>query len=310
MASDCKIIPRIFGGLGNQLFIYAAARRLALVNACELVLDDVSGFVRDYVYQRHYQLDHFHISCRKAIAAERLEPLSRLRRNLLRRLNGARPFAERRYIQQEGIDFDPRLLALQPNRTCYLEGYWQSEGYFKDVERQIREDLQIIPPTDQLNQRMGERITMTLAVAVHVRFFDESALVDAGEYQASGTVNNAPADYYHRAISEMEQRVSGAHYFIFSDQPQAARARIPLSDERLTLVSHNQGDRMAYADLWLMSQCKHFIIANSTFSWWGAWLAEYAGKQVISPGRVSGTKTAWGFSGLLPREWTIMEKNK
>ena len=82
--SNPKIIPRIFGGLGNQLFCYAAARRLALVNHAELVIDDVSGFAFDEVYQRHYQLDHFNIPCRKATAAERLEPFSRVQRYLKR----------------------------------------------------------------------------------------------------------------------------------------------------------------------------------------------------------------------------------
>ena len=154
----CKVVTRIFGGLGNQLFAYAAARRLALANKAELVIDHISGFTYDSQYQRQYQLDHFAIPCSKATAAERLEPFSRIRRNLLRRWNARRPFEQRRYIQQQGIDFDPRLLTLRPSGTLYLEGYWQSEGYFKDVESQIREDLRIIPPKDDANQQMAVRI--------------------------------------------------------------------------------------------------------------------------------------------------------
>jgi len=106
-----KIISRIFGGLGNQLFCYAAARRLALVNNAELVIDNVSGFMHDTDYQRQYQLDHFSIPCRKATSVELLEPFPRIRRYLKRRLNQRRPFAQRSYLVQEGIDFDPRLLA-------------------------------------------------------------------------------------------------------------------------------------------------------------------------------------------------------
>jgi hypothetical protein len=290
-----KIIPRIFGGLGNQLFIYATARRLALVSDAELVLDAVSGFTHDKVYSRNYQLDHFTIPCRKASAAERLEPFGRLRRKVLHRWNQRLPFEQRRYLMQEQIDFDPRLLQFKPQGTVYLEGYWQSEKYFKDVEITIRQDLQITPPSDAANLAMAERIQSSTAVAVHVRFFDEP--------QATA-INNAPDDYYTRAVRMMEQLVPEAHYFIFSDQPDAARARVSLPDARVTLVAHNAGDENAYADLWLMTQCQHFIVANSTFSWWGAWLAENPGKKVIAPGfEMRHGSMWWGFDGLLPEEW-------
>lgn len=290
-----RIIARIFGGLGNQLFIYAAARRLALLNDAELVLDHVSGFAHDRIYQRHYQLDHFALPFRKATALERLEPFSKARRFLKRKWNQYLPFDQRTYIMQEGVDFDPRLLQVNPQGRLYLEGYWQSERYFKDIAPTIREDLSIVPPEDAVNLDIAVRIAGCRAVAVHVRFFDSPD--EAG-------INNAPEGYYERAVQQMEDLVADAHYFVFSDRPDAARARIPLPDKRLTLVSHNRGDRLAYADLWLMTLCRHFIIANSTFSWWGAWLANGLDKQVISPGfEIREGKMWWGFEGLLPEEW-------
>jgi Glycosyl transferase family 11 len=290
-----KIIPRIFGGLGNQLFCYAAARRLALVNNAELVIDDVSGFVRDHTYQRNYQLDHFSIPCRKATAYERLEPFSRVRRFVKRKWNQRLPFAQRIYIQQKDNDFDPRLLQVKPLGILYLEGYWQSEEYFKDVEETIRADLQLIPPTDTTNLAIASRIRDCLAVAVHVRFFD--APTEAG-------INNAHVDYYSRAVAAMEAIAPDAHYFLFSDRPAAARASIPLPDERLTCLSHNQGAENAYADLWLMTQCKHFIIANSTFSWWGAWLSDSKDKVILAPKfQKLGGEGSWGFEGLIPESW-------
>ncbi len=290
-----KIIPRIFGGIGNQLFCYAAARRLALVNGAELVIDDVSGFVRDHNYQRRYQLDHFSIPCRKAAAGERLEPFSRVRRNLMRFVNRRRPFAGRSYIQQQGVDFEPRLLAVKPRGALYLEGYWQSEDYFKDVAATIRADLQLRPPADDVNRRVASSLQDSLAVAVHVRFFD--APQEAG-------ASNVPGDYYRRAVERMEELAPGAHYFVFSDHPEAAASLISLPEKRLTPVSHNRGDENAWADLWLLSQCRHFIIANSTFSWWGAWLGKYPGKIVIAPGlETRSGKMYWGFKGLLPDHW-------
>ena len=215
--ASSKIIPRIYGGIGNQLFIYAAARRLALVNRAELVLDNVSGFAYDEVYHRHYQLDHFNIPFRKANAKELLEPFSRVQRYLMRKWNQHLLFAQRAYLVQESIDFDKRLLYLKPQGALYLEGYWQSEGYFKDVEETIRQELKIKPPTDPTNQGMAARIRNCTAVALHVRFFDVS--------HASG-INNAPVDYYSRAVETMELLAPDAHYFIFSDQPEAALAEI------------------------------------------------------------------------------------
>ncbi len=290
-----KIIVRIFGGLGNQLFCYAVARRLALVHNGELVVDDVSGFINDHTYQRQYQLDHFNISCRKATAFERLEPFGRVRRVLKRTWNKRLPFVQRAYIQRQFIDFDSRLLQVEPKGTLYLDGCWQSEDYFKDVAATLRKELEIKPPTDVANLAMKELICGCTSVAVHVRFFDEP--------QTPGN-NNAPSGYYTRAIEKMNSLVPGAHYFIFSDQPEAARARIPLPDARLTLVAHNKGDNLAYADLWLMSHCQHFVIANSTFSWWGAWLGKRAGKQVIAPGYEKRDGICfWGVTRHLPDEW-------
>lgn len=290
-----KVITRILGGIGNQLFCYAAARRLSLVNNSELVIDNVSGFVRDFDYQRHYQLDNFKIPCRKATLTEQLKPFPRLRRFVMRFFNYFSPFEERNFIQQEGIDFDPRLLQVSSRGTLYLEGYWQSENYFKDVESIIRADLKIIPPTDYENLKTSQHICNCVAVAVHVRFFDAPDIANSV---------NTQSDYYHRAMDHMNVLVPDAHYFIFSDCPDAARTLLSVSDSHVTYVTHNNGDVNAYADLWLMTQCQHFIIANSTFSWWGAWLAEYTGKHVIAPKlEVRVGKTCWGFKGLLPSNW-------
>lgn len=299
-----KIIVRIKGGLGNQLFCYAAARRLALINNAELVIDDVTGFVRDHQYRRQYMLDHFCITARKATPSERLEPFERCRRSIMKWLSRRKPFAERRYLEQErwdsdewlqmlkakdvlylddlwqskyyfmeGLDFDERLLMLKVKDTLYLDGLWQSEAYFKDVEQTIRKDLQIIPPTDVLNQRMAEEIHNSQSVALHVRWFN---------VPGNTADDIVSTNYCQRASALMEEKVNLPQYFLFSDNPEAARANLVLPEGRVTCVSHNGGDENAYADLWLMTQCKHFITANSTFSWWGAWLSPQKSKIITS----------------------------
>ena len=290
-----KLIARIKGGLGNQLFCYAAARRLALVNNAELVIDDVTGFVRDRQYRRQYALDRFHITARRATAAERLEPLERYRRGLAKFVARNRPFYLCRYVEQEGFDFDRRLLDFKINGTVYIDGYWQSENYFKDVEQTIREDLRIIPPEDTLNQDMAKSLSQCNAVAVHVRWFDPPG--------NETTQRNMSANYYHRAVAEIEQKVSNPHFFLFSDDSAAAKRLLNIPEERITCMDHNRGDENACADLWLMTQCKHFIIANSSFSWWGAWLGGDREKVIITPDLEINGKTARGVKGLIPNAW-------
>jgi Glycosyl transferase family 11 len=290
-----KIIVRIKGGLGNQLFAYAAARRLAIVNQAELVIDDVTGFSRDLQYQRRYGLDQFSIPIRKATSSERLEPFERYRRGMLKWISGKKPFLERSYLEQEGIDFDRRLLDVKVSTMLYLDGLWQSENYFKDIEQIIREDLRITPPEDAENLQMAAKIAGCNGVALHVRWFEDPN---------SAGVHNLSIDYYQKAIALIEQKVDSPHYFLFSDNPAAAAKKINLPERDVTFVSHNLGDKNAYADLWLMSQCQHFITANSTFSWWAAWLGNNSTKVITTPLCSAVTEvTAWNFDGLIPENW-------
>jgi len=131
-------------------------------------------------------------------------------------------------------------------------------------------------------------------VAVHVRWFDVPSSAGAG---------NALEMYYRRAIAFVEERIETPYYFLFSDFPAAAREKLDLPVDRVTCVSHNKGDEGAYADLWLMSRCKHFITANSTFSWWGAWLGGSGPRTVVTPDLHTSGKAAWGFPGLIPLGW-------
>lgn len=220
-------------------------------------------------------LDRFHISARTASRAELLQPFERYRRGFLKIVSRKRSFAERKYIEEEREEFDDRLLALKVDGTLYLDGLWQSAAYFADVEEVIREDLRFIPPGDLVNQQAEEAIRKSEAVALHVRWYNAPG---------SSRIGNAPREYYQRAIALLESEIGSAHYFLFSDHPTFAREIVNLPDDRVTTISHNVGDAAAHLDMWLMTRCKHFITANSTYSWWGAWLAETEKKIVITPG--------------------------
>ena len=290
-----KVTCRIVGGIGNQLFIYAAARRLALINNVDLCVDCASGFERDRTYNRRCQLNKFMIPDNIQFSSSNFSFVKRVRRYLSRRINSLLPFNYRTHICQVGNDYDSRLLEVGFRRNILLEGYWQSERYFKDIESVLREDLRFVPPDDIANGVMKQQISNCVSVAVHVRFFNRHNEIGG---------SNVASDYYERAIAYIDAMEPEAHYFVFSDQPAAALERFAFPQERVTVVAHNQGDENAYADLWLMSLCQHFIIANSTFSWWGAWLSLSQGKIIIAPDvRITHGKMSWGFEGLLPDEW-------
>ena len=294
-----SIIIRIKGGIGNQLFMYAAARRLAFVNNQELLLDNISGFVNDKKYNRKYQLDHFNIPCRKLNSIEFKQLSSRARRLFKKIINFFLPFEAKRYIKQEDVYFDSRILNLKFKHNLYLEGYFQSEDYFKDFDFQIKKDLEIYPPKNVSNNQMAIKIKKNFpAVALHLRFFNKTP----NNKIEKKTSINVPENYYYQAIQKIDKLFPNAHYFIFSDNLEQARTQVPLSDKRMTIVNHNNNETNAYADLWLMTQCQHFIIANSTFSWWGAWLSKYKDKVVIAPS-ISKKFGHWADPKLLPKEW-------
>jgi hypothetical protein len=300
-----KVVVRLKGGLGNQLFCYAAARRLAWANEAELVLDAVTGFKYDHLYRRTYALGCFCIPARLATPAEQMEPLGRVRRLIARKLSERKPLAQRCYIQQSGVDFDPRIVSLRlRNGTTYFDAFGQSECYFADIRQQLLQDLAMSVPEDRANVATAAQIESTESVALHVRWFD------TGDVAHSSNMSLA---YYAAAIPQLLEKISDAYFFVFSDRPSDAVALLsPLMGGRpFTLVAHNAETGSAEADFWLMRRCKHFIIGNSTFAWWAAWLGEqeHPRTQVFAPARnvdPEHSVTAWGFPGLLPERWTVL----
>jgi hypothetical protein len=299
-----KLITRIKGGLGNQLFCYATARRLALANNAELVIDAVSGFAYDKQYKRKYALGAFNIHAEKVHLPKWKLPFNRVNRVLNKWLSRGKPLSRQRHIYQNSTEFNPGLmhLKLQPG-TTYFDGFGQSERYFIDVEDVIRSDLTIEPPRDALNQAMAKKIQSTQAVALHVRWFEDAGAVSP---------NNVSAAYYAKAIERISKNLDAPHFFVFSDNAASTIDKLEaiMHGLAVTYVDINKSESMAFADMWLMSLCKHFIIANSTFGWWAAWLGEKKGiSQVIAPATVieaSNNITAWGFDGQIPERWTLI----
>ena len=284
---------RIAGGLGNQLFQYAMGRALSIRTGIPLVLDHLSGFPRD-IFRRTFLLDRFQVQCDYVPATASFATLSgRLRRRARLLANRALPLDRRTYLlEPDSLRMYPEIAALRPGRTVYLEGYWQFEDYFRDVAPQIRKDVRLRVEHDPLNVEWASRIRDVNAVCLHVRRL--RGVVQAHPLAESSPELRVDDSYYQRALQRIAERVEKPHFFVFADHPDWARDNIR-SPFPLEFVTHN-GAAKDYEDLWLMSQCRHFIIANSSFSWWGAWLGEHPGKVVVAPRNVVGLTS-------VPSEW-------
>lgn len=277
------VIAKVEGGLGNQMFIYAAAKGLAVRNNVPLKLDVVSGYLND-VYGRQFCLDHFNIEAEIATPKESFTTnFGPKRRYWTRKMNRLLPFSHRSYIEEEKV-FDKRLLGLKVIRSVYLQGYWQDERYFKDIEDIIRKDFTIATDHEEANIKLAERISGSNGVCLHAR---------RGDYPHA-----LPIAYYKEAIKYVTQKVQNPHFYCFSDDSSWIEQNLVVAHP--STVIRNNNEMRSYEDLWLMSKCRHFIVANSSFSWWGAWLNPDPNKVVVAPAR-------WGYDTAIPKTWKALE---
>ena len=153
----------------------------------------------------------------------------------------------------------------------FLKGYWQSEKYFKNAEGLIRQKLSFPEITDAVNKETLQRIQSSNSVSLHVR---------RGDYLTDGRACTLGLNYYNAAISHLKEKTKDLVFYVFSDDIEWARQNV--REASTVFINGNKGDK-SYIDMQLMSACKHNIIANSSFSWWAAWLNNNASKIVIAP---------------------------
>jgi hypothetical protein len=268
------VIARLNGGLGNQLFQYAAARRLAQRRGADLRFD-LGAFAAGG--ERTYRLGFLRVRGEPAAAGEVAELTGGegFKGTCRRLLGRARPrhgrpvFHERRFGR-----YDPDILRT-PARV-YLHGYWQCEAYFLEVAEALRREIAPRGELDPGSRETAARLEQPGSVSVHVRRGDYAS--DPEAQRVHGLCDPA---YYRRCAQSLAERVGDPRYFVFSDDPDWARRHLNLGGPT-EFVSHN-GPERDYRDLHLMSLCRHHIIANSSFSWWGAWLSAGPGKLVFAP---------------------------
>ena len=263
------IISRLNGGLGNQMFQYAAGRALAQKHRVELGLD---LRIYDGPSQFDFALNHFAISA-KILGDAALPPSrkSNRLRYLLWRSGLIRPY----FTDQKQDAFDGKFFEIRDG--AYLRGYWQSERFFLEAAETIAEDFRIKTEPSRENAQMAAKIRNVNAVSFHIRRGDY-----VSDTKANTTHGVCSLDYYEQALAHLTaNRQDATEVFVFSDDPAWAHENLRISLPR-TIVDINDSDHQ-YEDLRLMSLCKHNIIANSSFSWWGAWLNRAPDKTIIAP---------------------------
>ncbi len=289
------VIVKLIGGLGNQLFQYAAARKLANKHSTELKLD-VSGFE---TYKLHkYSLSHFNIQENfasegeiNALTGQRKE--GTITRIFRRALHKPAKLPATHIKEKNPFHFDPEILNLPDG--VYLEGYWQSEKYFSDIESIVRKELTVKTPLSGKDKELAKQMDSCDSVSIHIRRGDY--VTNPHTSMVHGT---SDLDYYNRCIRSIAESVKNPHFFVFSDDPEWVRDNLN-PPYPTTFVDHNGADRN-HEDLRLMSQCKHNIIANSTFSWWGAWLNSNPEKVVLAP-KLWFRSDKYNNKDLIPDRW-------
>ena len=294
------IIISLIGGLGNQMFQYAAGRSLAIYHNNELKLD-ISAYNKSKktMTPRNYCLSHYNIY-ENFVSKDELylskKPHS-YGKNFLLTLSGLiNRKSPRNYKIEPFFNYYSDFFLLPDD--IYLIGFWQSEKYFKNIEAVIRREFTLKYPPDPLHIQMSQKILQTNAISIHVRRGDYITNSHANKYHGI-----CSSEYYTRAIDYIYEKCSDPHFFIFSDDPQWIRQNMDIQYPHTFMgKSENSKD---YEDMWLMSLCKHHIIANSSFSWWSAWLCNNVSKIVIAPKRWV-TDPNIDTRDVLPKEWVLI----
>ena len=277
-----KIYAYLCGGIGNQMFQYAAARSLALKYDSELILDTWSGFVRDIEYRRHYELYALPIQGRVASFWELLPIwLYRLDRRIRGEITDNR-LKQSYFYGQFLVETEQKYLE-QVNKISigpctWLIGYWQSPLYFQAYTETLLRELMPPRPDQTEFLRLGERLRQVESVALGVRLYEESK--NPSLHARDGRLKTT--EEINIAISRLKSQCPNAEFFVFCTHRSPLLERLDLP-ESTVFVTHDNGYEGTLETLWLLTQCRHHLFTNSSYYWWGAWLSQqfYGHGQVI-----------------------------
>lgn len=278
------------------MFQYAFGRTLAKRLGVELKLE-----LTDHTLNIHngFELDRiFDIHAKESSQADLKAVMGLQRFSIIRKAMKVLPLSKllkSPVVYEPHFHFAPQMLALPDN--SYVYGYWQSKKYFSEIESEIRSDFSFKLPLSKPNTDSAEMMSSTNSVSLHVR---------RNDFAKNSTINATHGlcslEHYQTAIQYIAERVERPHYYIFSDDIAWVKNNLKIEFPH-QYVDHNHGAE-SYNDMRLMSMCKHHIIANSSFSWWGAWLNPSLDKIVVAPRRWFANQT--DVSDLLPQGWVTL----
>lgn len=296
---DRKIV-KLNGGLGNQMFQYAFAHVLLKTFNVDVVFD--FSFFEEIkscpeATTRVFELTPFNLECKEATDDDLSNVVFAPKPTLIEKFlwSGLKisHFKPRKnnYFEHSPYTFYKKALASQ-DYLCY-EGYFQNEKYFKSFRKDLLKLFSLRQPVDEKNQSVLKLIESTNSVSLHVRRGDYVTLDCACNFHGLCSL-----EYYENAVKYMADKIKMPHFFLFSDDIAWVVENLKI-DYPYTVIDFNQED--GYLDLELMKHCKHNIVANSSFSWWGAWLNENPEKIVIAPEKWTAQKN--NKCDIIPRDW-------
>lgn len=270
------IISHLIGGLGNQMFQYASGKALAMEKNTNLKLD-ISDF-KNYKLHNGFELNSVFESNFEIASVQDVNKLLGLQSQSLYKKIIARPHFK--FLRKSNFIVEPNLNYFEgikyAKRNSYLQGYWQSEKYFKKYSNEIKSDFKFTSNLNSQNIELIKKFSTVNSVSIHIRRGDY--LSNKRAYAFHGVCS---LKYYTDAINYISNQISSPIFYIFSDDINWAIQNLKIKFPSF-YISHNHGHD-SFNDMRLISHCKHHIIANSSFSWWGAWLGNNQSKIVIAP---------------------------
>lgn len=289
-----KII-RVIGGLGNQMFQYAFYLSL-LKKDKDCAIDILQ--MENYKLHNGYELQSIFQIQPNVASLKDVKKLSLNRKNnfISKVLRKTLRKKRSEYLEKENFTFDKGVYGLEGD--VYLQGYWQNEKYFENIRKEVLETFSFNKPLDNKNETILRRILNSNSVSIHVR---------RGDYlKHEELLNICTLDYYLNAINYFKNKEEIPIFYIFSNDIEWCKENFKTMNINCEYIDWNRGND-SYKDMQLMSNCKHNIIANSSFSWWGAWLNQNLYKIVITPSKWT-NKT--DRVDIIPENWIKMNSIK